>query len=345
MGNEVFRILVVDDSSDNRQALCDLLRVDGYTVDEAIDGKSAIAKFSSFQPHVVLMDVVMPEMDGLQVLQAVDIMHSATKAIVMTGNESLNDAKRAIELGAISYIGKPLRFAELRQQVQKALELVTLDLEKNRAQSLLKEKVDERTRELQEALWVVENQHQRLDTIINSISEALLAIDCNEVVMLTNHRFHTFFARPFDAVVGQNITAITSDSRFLDQLLILIRKENPTGHLDGSITLRSSDATVRSVHVGVAPIHNQQNAMIGKIITFSDQTEALRVVQLRQSFLHDVTDEMRAPLTSIASTIEVFDKTSLSPEQQTNLHTLKDAHSLLIKQVNRILDITRKETI
>jgi PAS domain S-box-containing protein len=343
MGNEVFRILIVDDSNDNRQAVSDLLRVDGYTVEEAHTGREAIEKFASYQPHLLLIDVVMPDINGLEVLQTIGLKNTSAQAIVMTGFESLSDAKRAMELGALSYVGKPLRFAELRAQVQAALNVVRADMDKKLYQEKLEEKVAERTQTLRETLWIVENQHQRLDAIINSISEALLAIDCNDIVMLTNHKFHAVFPRSFSDIVGQNISSISKDGRFIEDLKGLLQKAHTTSSIEGDIVIRSSDGTAKIYNACISPINNSGNESIGRIITFADQTEAMRVVQLRRSFLHDVADEMRAPLATISATINDISKTILDPGQQSQMRILHDAQKTLTKHVNRILDITRKE--
>jgi PAS domain S-box-containing protein len=344
MGNDTYRILVVDDSNDNRQAVSDLLRVDGYTVEEAPSGREAIDKFRTFQPHLLLIDVVMPDINGLEVLQKIELKSSPAQAIVMTGFESLSDAKRAMELGAISYVGKPLRFAELRAHVQTALNTVRVDMDKKQYQVKLEEKVAERTQTLRETLWIVENQHQRLDAIINSISEALLAIDCNDTVMLTNHKFHAIFPRSFSDIVGQNIATISKDTRFLEELKGLLQKTNSAGSVESDIIIRGHDGTAKIYNACISPIRNNANTVIGRIITFADQTEAMRVVQLRRSFLHDVADEMRAPLATVATTIDELSKTKLEASQQAQVQIMQDAQKALTKHVNRILDITRKES-
>lgn len=67
--NGKYRIMVVDDSEENRGAVAELLRAKGYVVEEARNGREAIAKKDDFPAHLFLLDVVMPEMNGLELLE------------------------------------------------------------------------------------------------------------------------------------------------------------------------------------------------------------------------------------------------------------------------------------
>lgn len=104
------RILVVDDEIEICEILKEFLSKKGYDVDTATDGKTAITKVKEIRPHIILLDIKMPEMDGIQALKEIKKIDPAVGVIMITavGDEEL--AKRAFEMGAYDYILKPVDF-------------------------------------------------------------------------------------------------------------------------------------------------------------------------------------------------------------------------------------------
>ncbi len=104
-------ILVVDDSSDVRTLLCAQLRSMGKyeIVGQAADGKEAVRLAASLQPQVVLLDLSMPEMDGLQALPLILEVAAGVRVIVMSGFDQRRVGAQALAAGAVRYIEKGLR--------------------------------------------------------------------------------------------------------------------------------------------------------------------------------------------------------------------------------------------
>lgn len=116
-------ILVVDDSQLIRMRLRDVLESDGYSVVEAADGVQALELYKRVQPDIVLLDAIMPEMDGFTVCARLQKHHSgdSTPVLMVT---TLNDDKSvnlAFEAGATDYITKPIQWAVLRHRVRRLL--------------------------------------------------------------------------------------------------------------------------------------------------------------------------------------------------------------------------------
>jgi DNA-binding NtrC family response regulator len=116
------KILIVDDEEPARQGLTALLTRWGYDVDEAGDGQEAVAKAAAGLPSVVLSDLVMPKMDGLDLLRALKTDVPFASVILLTGQGSIDTAVTAMREGAYDYLTKPVDVARLRLLIPKAAE-------------------------------------------------------------------------------------------------------------------------------------------------------------------------------------------------------------------------------
>lgn len=115
------RILVVDDDAAVRASLVRVLTQDGYRVDEAVSGVDAVRRLESGAYALVFLDLRMPSLGGLTVLQHVRKHHPDVPVIVVTGFPSIENAKESIELGAFEFLLKPLDATQIRGVVEKAL--------------------------------------------------------------------------------------------------------------------------------------------------------------------------------------------------------------------------------
>ena len=134
------RILVVDDEVNARTALVDLLREEGYLVDGAADGFKAIPRLAEESPDLVLTDLKMPGMDGLELLAKIRADDPERAVVVMTAHGSVESAVRAMRAGATDYLTKPLNFDELLIVVERALERQRLRAEAGQLRERLRER-------------------------------------------------------------------------------------------------------------------------------------------------------------------------------------------------------------
>jgi DNA-binding response OmpR family regulator len=122
-------ILVADDESNIRMTLRTALESDGYKVLEAADGREALAAIHRRLADLVVLDLNMPVLDGMAVLEEMNSMAGAAKpkVIVLTAYGSLKTAIKATKLGAVDFLEKPIAPAELRQAVKSVLNETELD--------------------------------------------------------------------------------------------------------------------------------------------------------------------------------------------------------------------------
>lgn len=107
------RILVVDDETQICVVLTEILKQQGHEVFTVTSGKDALDALSSFSPELVLVDLLMPDMDGMAVLEAVKSREDSVPVIVLSGVEDEATAQRAIVAGATDYLTKPIRADQL----------------------------------------------------------------------------------------------------------------------------------------------------------------------------------------------------------------------------------------
>jgi len=116
------RILVVDDEVNARTALAELLRDEGYEVETAADAFKALGKYESFTPHVVVTDLKMPGMDGIELVKKIRGSEDPAAVVVMTAFGAVQSAIDAMRAGAEEYLTKPLNFDELLVALDKVFE-------------------------------------------------------------------------------------------------------------------------------------------------------------------------------------------------------------------------------
>jgi two-component system response regulator HydG len=115
------RILIVDDESNARNALAEILREEGYSCETAADGFKGLGRFADFEPDLLLTDLKMPGMDGVELLRRVRETSPGLPVIVMTAFGAVDTAVQAMRSGAIDYMTKPIRTDELLLVVERAL--------------------------------------------------------------------------------------------------------------------------------------------------------------------------------------------------------------------------------
>lgn len=116
------RVLVVEDELNERQGLAELLLAWGYHTETASDGEAALEKFASFNPRVVLSDLRMPKMGGMDLLKQLHETHPGTSFIMLTGQGSIEEAVEATKLGAFNFLEKPLDPKRLRVELRNCVE-------------------------------------------------------------------------------------------------------------------------------------------------------------------------------------------------------------------------------
>ena len=119
------KVLVVDDDRAVRESLRRSLEFNGYAVACAADGAEAIAALPQLAPDVVVMDVMMPRLDGLEATRALRIAGNRVPVLVLTARDAVGDRVEGLDAGADDYLTKPFALAELLARLRALLRRVT----------------------------------------------------------------------------------------------------------------------------------------------------------------------------------------------------------------------------
>lgn len=237
MSNEFEKILIIDDVSTNVRLLADVLEPAGYEILVACDGETGLRIAQRARPHLILLDVMMPQMDGLTVCrhlrELTDVDLANTPIIFIT---ALNDRENIVEgfrAGAVDYITKPFHSEEVRVRVRHHLRLHRLSCDLNEKNTLLQHRMIE-----------LEQTLQRL------AHETQLREQTEQNLQTVGDRLNIFSEREMK---HWGIAGFISRSRTMERILSDIRKLHQNATTNVLITGESGtgkELIARAIHFG-----------------------------------------------------------------------------------------------
>ncbi|MBD2485006.1 bifunctional diguanylate cyclase/phosphodiesterase [Planktothrix sp. FACHB-1365] len=218
-------ILIVDDTPDNLHLLSRMLTRQGYNVRKALNGAMALTAAQTVAPDLILLDIMMPEMDGYEVCQNLKANAKTAEipVIFLSALDDVLDKVKGFQVGGVDYITKPFQFEEVLARVQNQLALRSAELEIRVLNSKLEARVKERTQQLEEANAKLLKMALH-DALTGLPNRALLMTDLHQSIQRSkadpNYQFAVLF---LDCdrfkVVNDSLGHIVGD-----ELLILIAR-------------------------------------------------------------------------------------------------------------------------
>lgn len=169
-------IMIVDDEPVNLQILFNYLSLKDYKVTTASSGKDALQQIENNKPDLVLLDVMMPNMNGYKVCQAIRKQYSPIELpiIFLTAKNQINDLLKGYTVGGNDYLSKPFLQEELMARSETQLKLSELNTELQKINVSLEKKVDERTIELKEKNIQISTQDHQKKTMLHMLCHDLI---------------------------------------------------------------------------------------------------------------------------------------------------------------------------
>ncbi|MFO7524674.1 MAG: response regulator [Ignavibacteriaceae bacterium] len=325
-------VLIVDDEKGLRLGAQRLLTGEGYEVVTAENGTEGIQLGTSQEFDLAIIDLKMPDVDGLEVLKCIRKKHPNTVCFIATAYASYETAIKSTKIGAQSYIPKPFTPEELLQHLKEGYSkrLLLLEAEKWK-------------REREERLLEVAYEKTRLNTIINSITDGVLVINKEGLAVLFNPAALHFLE--LDKIVVEEYILDTLRPEILE-LINKYLKADKQELKSYTIQLELKPNREFFIEATASPVYHPGDNLAGVALVFKDITEFKRIELIKSQFVSMVSHELKAPIAAVYGFLKLFndDSIKISDEQRKEYETRSMVRlDGLLKMVNDLLDISRME--
>ncbi|MCK5313108.1 MAG: response regulator, partial [Desulfobacteraceae bacterium] len=263
------KILIIDDEESIVKFLSLSLKADGYETVTAYNGKQGLEVFKKEQPDIVLTDIKMPEMDGLEVLRQIKMIDSESEVIIITGHGDIDSTIAALQRGASDFINKPVRDEALAVALKRAEAKIYMRGQLNEYTGNLEDKIEEATQEINRR-----SNFQQL--LIRSSNDGIAATDKNWKFVICNPEAEKIFGCKYSDLVDK-IDIETLYPSDIAQAFKKAAKENQDENLEWKeSSFLSKDG--RNIPIKFSGrILYQNDKMIGSVAFFQDLTDIKRL--------------------------------------------------------------------
>jgi two-component system, OmpR family, phosphate regulon sensor histidine kinase PhoR len=318
------KILVVDDEKRIRDACHTMLTNDGFEVALAENGFAGLKKIEAEHFDIILLDLMMPGMRGIDLLTHVKGKHPDTLVIVITGYATLEHAIEAMKKGAFDFISKPFSPQDLRTVTGKAIEYIR-------------------------TLEDIAHEKSRMGVLINHISDGVMATDMQRRVALANPAFLKMIGHQGESTVGKSVTDLIRNESLLqviDKALSMPAEEF------GEVTeefaegaLAPTEETV--IAVRCVPFRDRLHRNLGTVTVMHDITALKKIDQMKSDFVSMVAHEIKSPMNSVLALVKVIQDGlagDLTEKQQEMLGRISEKIRSLADLSAELLDLSRIES-
>lgn len=213
------RILIVDDEPQVCESLKRLLKRQGYDIFTAISGKEALEILAAGSFDLILLDLIIPDMDGFQIMDHISSQSYEIFTIVITGDASIESAVKALKKGAYDYLKKPFEYEELLKRVGNALNQKKLDYEKKVIDGKL------------------ERSEERYQYLVQNSPDIIYMLDNNGKFTFINITVQQLLGYPPEELIGKHFTSIVHEEH-LEKAGRFLTEKNTNSRATSNIELK-----------------------------------------------------------------------------------------------------------
>lgn len=324
-------ILVVDDEKIIRDGCIKILSKEGWAVQTASSGAEGLQRIGEQSFDLLLLDLKMPGLSGMEVLQRLRASHPDLLIVVITGYATVESAVEAMKAGAYDFIPKPFTPDQLRIVVHRALEKKTLEQEA-KLWRLEREK----------GLREIAGEKSRTKTIIHSMADGVLVTDHEGQVVLYNPPAIHLLKMDRAPQMGQPLQECLSH----DSLAELVKKiRQVSAEKDAAISLEVQ-LEERTLLAHIAPVRSEEEEILGTVTLLRDISMLKAMDRAKSEFVAMVSHELRSPLTSVEQQLSVIGGGilgDLNERQKEMLGRAKERTHALLDLINDLLDLSKIE--
>jgi len=320
--NSLLKILVIDDEPRIREGCQMILNEEGFEVALASDGNEGVRMIQEEHYDIILVDLMMPGLSGLEVLSLVKKRHPDTVVIVITGYATLEHSISAMKRGAFDFVPKPFTPDQLRAVVTKAIRY-------NRA------------------LQDISETNSRLKVMVNRLTDGVMTCDIEKRIVLANPAFLHMIGYHGEPVLGRSVDEINIGEQLrsmIDKALVM----SPEYTTEVTEELSWQHGESRKVfNAKCVPFPGRGGSNIGTITVLNDITALKEIEQLKSDFVSMVSHEVRSPMNSLLMQIKVIlDGLAgdVTDKQREILGRASEKILSLTNMVSELLDLSRIES-
>jgi len=332
MDNNYPKILIVEDEKGLRLGTQKLLVRKGYSVVTAENGTEGVKKSLESDFDLVLIDLKMPDIDGLEVLKTIKTNKPTTVCFIITAYASYETAIEATRLGAFNYILKPFTPEELLHQIEKGYKQRKLLLE-----------AEELRNERERNLLAIAHEKSRLNTIIESISSGVLLINKEGKVVYFNRA--CLNKLQFEKIEIADYIL----NRLPNKITELVKKLFIKNSIEKSYTTEVEilpEGTL-IIEATCSPVPYPDGTLAGVVIVLKNITGLKKIENLKSQFVSMVAHELKTPMAAVLGYLDILVDPSLQIPTEKRIEYLSRSALRLkgsLELVNDLLDISRMET-
>ena len=326
-------VLIVDDEQDIRDASERILSRIGYRVQKASRGDEALDILNKNSIDIVLLDLKMPGMDGMEVLTRIRERSTEIQVIVITGYATVETAIEAMKQGAYDFIPKPFEPDQLRIVVNRAWEKIHFIQNAKRLEQ-------ERNRTLSD----LDTEKSRIRTIIESFPSGVIVTDPKGRVVLMNPAFRQLLGIDDSVKAGNRIEDYLPDK----DLCRLVMEISQGKHVDYDDIpdYEFSLSSEKHLMARGQPVLGEKKECLGAVLNIVDISTMKLLDQLKSEFVAKVSHELRSPLSTIHEQLAIVIKDMVGEDFEQDQHILDRAREKtkgLISLIGDLLDLSRIE--
>lgn len=328
------KILVIDDEQIIRDGCNRILSKENIEVHLAENGEKGLDMIREESFDIILLDLMMPGLSGMQVLEEIRQEPSELLVIVITGYATVENAVEAMKRGAYDFIAKPFTPDQLRIVVQRAFERISLFRE---AETLRLER--------EKSLRDIATEKSRITTIIHSMADGVLVVDREGNIVLNNPAVTKLLDLGEEPIVGKPLAEGIQE----DELAEII--EGAMHHKEGYLRAVSQEVTIDRkkptvIRAHAAPVRTEQGDILGCVTVLQDITTLKELDQMKSDFVAMVSHELRSPLSAIVQQLGVIQgglAGDVTKKQEQLLGRAKERTHGLLNLIDNLLDISKIE--
>lgn len=322
------KILIADDETDIALILKLQLEDAGYRTVRVRDGVEALEMLAKEEFELLLLDIKMPRMDGLQVLKLARETYPAMVVVMMTAHGSEGVAVEAMKEGALDYIAKPFSHDDMIKRVERAISYNRTLQENERLQ-----------RELAA-------EQKKSEAILQGMAELLVAVDTNGMIILVNRMAESILGKSRDMLLGKSVeTVLNADLPSGEELPCLKALVTGEPSLDISYTINTPAGKI-PVLASAAPLYDNEGMLIGSVEIVRDISNLKALEREREDFVSMLSHDLKNPITSIVGSLDLVREGRLGPinkDQRDFLESAEESCSEMVEMINSLLDINKFE--